>query len=130
MVYGRLVGAPRRMRASLLLPPPDVRVHRAADDRAGPHDRDFDREVLEIAWPAAADHLDLRAALDLKQPDGIAGANTIVDRGVFEIDAREIGRRPGVARDQLDALLHERQHAEREKVDLDEARVVAGVLVP
>src|SRR2546427_4865195 len=34
------------------------------------------------------------------------------------------GGRPLARRDQLDALLDERQHAERQEVDLDEARVV------
>src|SRR5439155_807128 len=45
-------------------------------------------------------------------------------------DAREIGWRSLPHGDPLDALLHERQHAERQKVDLYEARVVAGILVP
>src|SRR2546427_7547477 len=40
------------------------------------------------------------------------------------------GGRPLARRDQLDALLDERQHAERQEVDLDETRVVAGILVP
>jgi len=72
----------------------------------------------------------LRPALDLEQPDRVAPADAVVDRGVLEVDARQIGRRPVSRRDQLDALLHERQHAQRQEVDLDEPRVVAGILVP
>ena len=32
--------------------------------------------------------------------------------------------------DEVDALLHQGEHAEREEVDLDEARVLARILVP
>src|SRR6267154_693519 len=130
MIDRRLVRLAGGMRAALRFAPAHVRIHRAADDRARADDRDLDREVLEIARPAAADHLDLRSALDLEQPDGVAGADAVVNRRVLEIDAREIRWCPGAARDQLDAFFHERQHAEREEVDLDEARIVAGVLVP
>src|SRR3989441_5082090 len=130
MINWGLIRPPLRRRFSRRLPPPDVRVHRTADDRSRPHNRDFDGEVLEIPRPAPPDHLDLRAALDLKEPDRVAGADAVVDRGILEIDAREIGRCACPARDELDAFLHERQHAEREEVDLDEARVVAGILVP
>src|SRR2546430_9746190 len=80
--------------------------------------------------PGASDHLDLRPALDLEQPHRVAAADAVVHRGVLEVDAREIEWRSLPHSDPLDALLHERQHAERQKVDLDEARVVAGILVP
>src|SRR5207245_7082176 len=60
----------------------------------------------------------------------VAAADAVVHRGVLEVDAREIGWRSLPNGDPLDALLHERQHAERQKVDLYEARVVAGILIP
>ena len=107
VIDGRLVGPARRVRAALLLAPAHVRIDRAADDRPRADNRDLDREVLEIARPAAPDHLDLRSALDLEQPDGVAGADAVVNRRVLEIDAREIGWYPGAARDQLDAFFHE-----------------------
>ena len=87
MIDRWLIGTARRVRAALLFAPPDVRVHGAADDRSWPHDCDLDREVLEIARAAATDHLDLRPALDLKQTDGVTGADAIVDRGILEVDA-------------------------------------------
>ncbi len=107
-----------------------VRVHGAAHDRAGAHDCDLDREILEAARPGATEHLDLRAALDLEQPHGIAAADAVVDRGIVEIDAREIRRPPLPRGHELHALLHQRQHSERQEVNLDEAGVVAGILVP
>ena len=130
MVEGRLVGPARRAGAALVFAAPHVRIHRAAHDRARADDRDLDRQVLEVAGSGAPQHLDLRPALDLEQPHRVAPADTVVDRGVGEVDAREIGRRALTSGDQLDALLHQRQHAERQEVDLDEARVVAGILVP
>ncbi len=130
MLEWRLVGAARGPGAALIFTAPHVRVHRAAHDRSGPHDRDLDRQVFEIRGPGAPDHLDLRPALDLEQPHRVAAADAVVHRGILEVDAREIGWRSLPHGDPLDALLHERQHAERQKVDLDEARVVAGILVP
>ena len=130
VVHRWLVAAAAGPGAALVLAPPHVGIHRAAHDGAGPHDRHFDREILEIARPGAAQHLDLRPALDLEQPHGVAAADAVVHRLVGEVDARQIGRRPLARRDQLDALLDQRQHAERQEVDLHEARVVAGVLVP
>src|SRR5207249_4305890 len=154
MVGWRLVRLAGGVRAALLFAPAHVRIHRPTDDRARPHDRDFDGEVFEIARTAPADHLDLcaaldrplpdreprtdpddppepSAALDLEEADRVAGADAVVDRGILEVDAREVGWRPspGAARDQLDAFLDERQHAEREEIDFDEARVVARILV-
>ena len=107
MIDRWLIGTACRVRAALLFAPPHVRVHGAADDRSWPHDCDLDREVLEIARAAATDHLDLRPALDLKQTDGVTGADAIVDRRILEVDTREVGGRPGVTGDQLDALFDE-----------------------
>ncbi len=130
LIDRRLVGSACLARVTLRLAAPHVRIHRAAHDGAGAHDRHFDGEVAEIARARAAQHLDLRATLDLEQSDGVARADAVVHGGVVEIDARQIGGPAFFARDQLDALLDERQHPEREEIDLDEARVVAGILVP
>ena len=107
MIDGWLVWLAGSVCAALLFAPAHVRIHRTADDGPRPHDRDFDGEVLEIAGPAAADHLDLRTTLDLEESDRVAGADAVVDRGIFEVDAGQIGRSPGPARDQLDAFLDE-----------------------
>ncbi len=130
MLQRRLVRAARRPGAALVLTASHVGVHRAAYDRAGPHDRDLDRQVLEICGTRAANHLDLRPALDLEQPHRVAPADAVVHRGVLEVDAREVGWRSLPHGDPLDALFHQRQHAERQEVDFDEARVVAGIFVP
>src|SRR2546426_11015157 len=109
MLERRLVGATRGPGAALVLAASPVRVPRAANDRAGPHDRDLDRQVLEILGPGATDHLDLRPALDLEQPHRVAPADAVVHRGVLEVDTREVGwPLPLRARgDQFDALFHQ-----------------------
>ena len=107
MIDGRLVGPAGCIRAALLFAAPHIRVHGAPDDRSWTHDRNLDREVLEIARATATDHLDLRPALDLKQADGVTGTDAVVDRGILEVDAREIGRCPNVPGNELDAFLDE-----------------------
>ncbi len=117
------------------LAPPDVGVHGAADDRSGAHDRDLHGQVVQVPGERAPEHLDLGPALDLEEPHGVARADPVVDGLVLEVDPRQVGRLADSARapppgDQVDALLDRREHAEREEVDLDEARVLARVLVP
>jgi hypothetical protein len=67
---------------------------------------------------------------DLEHADGVAGLDLGVDRRVVEADAGQVDGLGGGAGDQLDATLHRRQHAQAEQVDLEEAGVGAGVLVP
>ena len=113
-----------------LLAATHVGVHRPADDRPGPDDRDLDREIREVPRAHATHHLDLGAALDLEEPDRVARADAVEDLLVLVVDPRQIGHLAVPVGDQLDRLLDERQHPEREEVDLDEPRVVAAVLVP
>ena len=113
-----------------LLPVCDVRVDGLALDRPGPDERDLHHDVLERLGPRAQDALHLRAALDLKRADGVGLLDLRVDLLVVERDAREIDRLIAQERDLLDALLDRREHPQPEQVDLEEAGVVAGVLVP
>ena len=96
----------------------------------GPHDRDLDREVVERLGPRAAQRLHLRAALDLEDAHRVGRLDRRVGRRVVEGDAREVDALAARARDLLDAALDAGQHPQPEQVDLQEARVRAGVLVP
>ena len=107
-----------------------VGIDRAADDRPWTDDRHLDRQVIQVARLRTRQHLDLRAALDLKKADGVAVADLVVDGGVVVGDRAHVELLSATFPDQLQTLLHQRQHAQRQKVDLDEARVVARVLVP
>ena len=76
----RVVGELDRLVAA---PPPQVGMHHVALNGPGPHDRDLDDEVVERSRPQPRQHVHLRAALDLKDPDRVAAAEHVVDRGVL-----------------------------------------------
>ena len=108
----------------------DVRVHRLALDRPGPHERDLDGDVVEVLGLRAQEALHLRAALDLERADRVRALDVVVDRLVVEGDAREVDHLAARSRDLVDAVLDCREHPEPEEVDLEEAGVGARVLVP
>ena len=62
VLVGHLVARVGAQRLAAL----DVRMHRAADDRPGPHQRHLHGEVVERLRPRALQHLHLRARLDLE----------------------------------------------------------------
>ena len=106
-------------------------MHGAALDRPGPHQRDLHHEVVEALRPRAQQHLHLRARLDLEHADGVRGLDLGVHLG---------GRRAGCARGRgarpwpgSSSVTHDStadSMPEPEQVDLEEAGVGAGVLVP
>ena len=112
------------------LAPLDVWVHGLPLDRPRPHERDLHRDVVDRLRPRAEDDLHLRAALDLEAADRVRCLDLREHVRVVEPHAREVDPLATVARDQVDALLDCRQHPEAEQVDLEEAGVGAGVLVP
>ena len=81
----------RRVLAQLLAAL-DVRVHGAALDRAGPDERDLDRQVVEVLGTGAQEALHLRPALDLEVADRVGALDLGVDRLVVERDPREVDR--------------------------------------
>ena len=82
------------------------------------------------AGPGAGKHLHLRPALDLEDAGSLRGADRFEGLLVVERDAREVEPLPAGAADLLDAALDRREHPQPEQVDLEEAGVGAGVLVP
>ena len=59
-------------------------------DRARPHDRHLDHQVVEIARPQARQHGHLRARFDLEHADRIGAADHLVHRRVLARHRREI----------------------------------------
>ena len=112
------------------LAPLDVRIDRAALDRPGTDDRDLDRDVLEVLGPGPAQRLHLRAALDLEDPRRVGVLDALVGLGIVVGDPGQIDALASRPRDQLDAALDRREHPQTQQVDLQEAGVRAGVLVP
>ena len=131
LLQQRMVARRHELRVlTQLLAVVDERVHRAALDRAGPDERDLDRQVLEVLGPGAQERLHLRAALDLEDADGVRALDLRVDGLVLQRDPRQVDRLVMLARDLLDAVLDRREHPQPEQVDLQEAGVGARVLVP
>src|SRR5918995_2185532 len=126
MIVGRRGGKPTPIKFSML----DIGVDGAADDRTWPHDRHLHDKIFETTGLGAQQSLDLGPALDLEGADRIPSADHVVDRLIGEIDAAEIDRRLAVGRDQAQRLFDEREHAQREEIDLDEPGVITGILVP
>ena len=56
-----------------------IGMHHVALDRAGPHDRHLDDEVVEAARLQPRQHVHLRPALDLEHADRIGAAQHVVD---------------------------------------------------
>ena len=112
------------------LAPRDVRVDRAAEDRPRADDRDLDRQVVQRLRAGAVERLHLRPALDLEDAHRVGGLDRRVGLRVVERDPREVHPLAARLRDRLHAALDRREHPEPQQVDLQEARVGAGVLVP
>jgi hypothetical protein len=68
------------------LPPAQVRMHHAALDRTGAHDRDLDDEIVEARGLEARQHRLLRARFDLEHADGIGPLAHRIDLGILGRD--------------------------------------------
>ena len=108
----------------------DVRVHGLALDRPRAHERDLHGQVVEVLRLRPQQALHLRAALDLEVADRVRPLDVREDISVGERDPGEVDRLAVDLGDLLDAVLDRREHPEPEQVDLEEAGVGAGVLVP
>ena len=113
----------------LAVAPADVRVHRAALDRAGPDQRDLDDEVVEPARLEPGQRRHLGPRLDLEHADGVGPAQHGVDVVLLR-DRRQVDLVAAVLADQVDGVVQRRQHPEAEQVELHEPGRGAVVLVP
>ena len=99
-----------------------MRVDGLPLDRARPHERDLDGEVVDRLRLRAEEALHLRTALDLEHPDRVRGLDLGEHLFVVERDAeRSIGAPCSRAIRSTHSSMHE--HSEPEQVDLEEACV-------
>lgn len=110
--------------------PTDVRVYRAALDRAGSDQPDLDGQVIETAWFQAGQGADLRATLHLEDPDRIRPAEHVVDARLVTRDRLHPPYLPEVLLHQVEGVLHSGEHSETEQVEFDQPHPCAVVLVP
>ena len=79
----------------LALAPPQIGMHHVALDRARPHDRDLDDQIVEGARLDARQHRHLRPALDLEGAERVGLADHRVGARILGRDGGEIeGRCP------------------------------------
>ncbi len=112
-----------------LRPPRQVRVHQTAFDGAGPHHGDFHHDIVKAARLQPGERGHLRAALDLKDADGVAAAHRFEGRRVVLWQVRQINRSAACAAN-FQRVLDDRHHAEAQQVHLHDAQLLAIVLVP
>ena len=108
----------------------DVGMHRLALDRPRPDERDLHGEVVDVLGLRPQEALHLGPALDLEGADRVRPLDLREHVAVVERDPGEVDRGAVDLRDLLDAVLDGGEHPEAEQVDLEEAGVGAGVLVP
>ena len=94
-------------------------------DRAGPHDRHLDDEVVELLGPKARQHGHLGPALDLEDAHGVGGLEHGVDGRILFGDVGHVGDAQHIHRP-----LDRGEHAQRQDIDLHQAESVDVVLVP
>ncbi len=71
------------------LPAAQIWMHHVALDRARPHDRDFDDEIVEFLRFETRQHRHLRAAFDLKHAERIRALQHAINGGIFFGNRRE-----------------------------------------
>ena len=131
--------------------PAQIRVDRAPLDGSRPHESHLDDDVVEAPGLQARKRVHLRARLHLKHAHRVSRAQQVVDARVLRgkrVQAEptlphpiQVARRPAaqgrmmIAASRAVTQLVEgdaqsRQHAEREQIELHQARVRAVLLVP
>ena len=129
-----LVGRPGRRRRRIghemrRLAPLQIGMNHLALDRAGPHDRDFDDEIVEFLRLQPRQHRHLRAAFDLEHADGIGALDHPIGRLVLILH-REVARFIVMQAQEIEGAAQAAQHAEPQHVDLEQAERIEIVLVP
>ena len=107
-----------------------VGVDHVALDGAGADECDLDDEIVEAARLEAGEGVHLCAALDLEDADGVGAAEVVVDGLVGAVELAQVDGDAAGAAYVGEGVLHDREHAEAQQVDLDEADGVEVVFLP
>ena len=109
----------------------EIRMDHAADDRAGPDDRDFDHQVVKAcAAASAAASPSGRGFRPGTRRSCRPAAASRRPRDRRRADARRSTSTPSCRRTSGSACFKHRQHPESEQINLDNAEVGAVFLVP
>ena len=108
---------------------PQVRVDGVALDRARPDDRDLHHEVVEVARLRLRERLHLGPALHLEHADRVGRLEHLEDLRDVLRQPVEIEADRAVVLDELERLVHRREHPEAQQVQLDELERLDVALV-
>ncbi|SHT51621.1 Uncharacterised protein [Mycobacteroides abscessus subsp. abscessus] len=123
----RLVFADRGLQSVV---PPDVRMHRAALDRAGPDQRHLDHQVVELLGFQPRQRGHLGPGLDLEHSHRVGALQHLVHRRFGQIQFGQIHFDAHVLPGQVDHVVQGREHAQPEQVELHQTDCRTVVLVP
>ncbi len=98
-------------------------------DRAGPDDRDFHHQVVQVLRPRLGERLHLGPALDLEDAHGIGCLEHREDFRDLLRQAIEVEADGTVVLDELERLIHRREHPETQQVQLDQLERLDVALV-
>ncbi len=107
-----------------------IRVHHLTLDRARPDERDLHDKIIEAPRLQSWQRIHLRSALHLKDADRVRRAEIVVHGLVGHVEQREIDGHAARLPDVEHAVLHQRQDAESEQIDLHETDGIEVVLLP
>src|SRR5699024_9431295 len=95
----------------------DIRVHRAAWNRTGADECDFDRQIVETSRLQTRQGSDLGAAFYLKHPDRIGAAQHVVDRRLLAWDSGQLPALTKMLGHQIKGGRHRTEHAQPQKIE-------------
>ena len=105
-------------------------MNHAALDRARPHDRNFDHEIVEILRLEPRQHAHLRARFDLEYANRVGALDHRVNLTVLRRNVRHGEARVRALADQIERASDRGQHAQCKHIDFEQAQRIDVVLVP
>ena len=131
----QLLGVMRRLGGGIFdlllsITPPQIRVDHIALNRAGADNRDLDNEVVKLFGLQARQHVDLRAAFNLKCADAVALLQHGIDRRVLGWNAVQAIIPAACLPQHFETFADAGQHTQCQDINLQQVQRVDIVLVP
>ena len=108
----------------------DIGMHHAALNGTGAHDGHLYHQIIENPGLHPGQEIHLRAAFNLKHPDGIGLTQHVIGGRIRLRYGSNRQGRPTIFSDQIKAFANAGQHAKAKDVDLQNAQGVDIILVP
>jgi hypothetical protein len=96
-------------------------MHHVTLNGAGPHDGDFDDQIIKIPGLEARQHAHLGPAFHLEYTDAVAITQHVIDQRVFRWNGDKAQIPAITPSDQIKGLVNASQHAETQNIHLQDA---------